>query len=162
MNVVLVSPYRGAIFEYSGVKIQPLGVSYIGAALKKAGHNIQIELLENSDSLPDIDGADVVGISCNAVQFKSGLRVAKSAKEQGKIVIMGGPHPTSSPDEALKSGVVDYVVRAEGEATAVELLEGLKYGKHFNPKKVLGISYIDKGTDSIVHNPNRPYIENLD
>jgi anaerobic magnesium-protoporphyrin IX monomethyl ester cyclase len=162
MNVVLVSPYRGAIFEYSGVKIQPLGVSYIGAALKKAGHNIQIELLENSDSLPDFDGADVVGISCNAVQFKSGLRVAKSAKEQGKIVIMGGPHPTSSPDEALKSGVVDYVVRAEGEATAVELLEGLKYGKHFNPKKVLGISYIDKGTDSIVHNPNRPYIENLD
>ena len=128
MNVLLVSPYRGAIFEYSGVKIQPLGVSYIGSALQQAGHNVQIELLENSDSVPDFTGADVVGISCNTVQFKSGLRVAKSAKEDGKIVIMGGPHPTSSPEATLRSGSVDYAVRAEGEVTSVELLDGIKSG----------------------------------
>ena len=162
MNVLLVSPYRGAIFEFSGVKIQPLGVSYIGAALKHAGHNIQIELLENSDSVPDFTGADVVGISCNTVQFKTGLRVAKAAKEKGKIVIMGGPHPTSSPEETLRSGYVDYAVRAEGEVTAVELLAGIKSGKNFNPRNVLGLSYIDKETGIIVHNPGRPFIQNLD
>jgi len=161
MNVLLVSPYRGAIFEYSGVKIQPLGVSYIGSALQQAGHNVQIELLENSDSLPDFTGADVVGISCNTVQFKSGLRVAKAAKEEDKIVIMGGPHPTSSPEETLCSGFVDFAVRAEGEVTAVELLAGIKSGKNFNPGKVLGISYIDKETGSIVNNPDRPFIQNL-
>jgi len=162
MNVLLVSPYRGAIFEYSGVKIQPLGVSYIGSALQQAGYNIQIELLENSDLMPDFAGADVVGISCNTIQFKSGLRVAGAAKEEGKIVIMGGPHPTSSPEETLRSGFVDYAVRAEGEVTSVELLAGIKSGKNFNPRKVLGISYIDKDTGSIVNNPGRPFIQNLD
>ncbi|HEK86826.1 MAG TPA: radical SAM protein [Candidatus Aminicenantes bacterium] len=162
MNILLVSPFRGTMLELSGIKIQPLGISYIAAALKQAGHNVQIDLLENADSTPDFTGAEVVGISCNTVQFKPGLQVAKAAKEEGKIVIMGGPHPTSCPEEALGSGYVDYVVRAEGEVTVVELLEGLKSGHDFNPKNILGISYVDKETGIIVHNPNRPFIQNLD
>lgn len=162
MNVLLVSPYRGAIFELSGVKMQPLGVSYIGSALRAAGHDVRIELLENQDTLPDFTGADVVGISCNTVQFNSGIKVARAAKAQNKTVIMGGPHPTSSPEEALRSGLVDYVVRAEGEVTAVELLEGLATGKRFDPSKVLGISWIDGESGKIVHNPPRPFIRDLD
>jgi len=162
MNVLLVSPYRGAMFELSGVKMQPLGISYIGAALKAAGHDVQIELLENSDSLPDFTGADVVGISCNTVQFNSGLKVARAAKEEGKIVIMGGPHPTSSSEEALRSGFVDYAVRAEGEVTSVELLEALKSKRSFEPGKILGMSWIDKESGRIVHNADRPFIQNLD
>jgi len=162
MNVLLISPYRGAIFELSGVKMQPLGISYIGAALGAAGHDVKIELLENCDSLPDFTGADVVGISCNTVQFNSGVKVAKAAKEEGKMVIMGGPHPTNSPEEALRSGYVDYVVRAEGEATSVELLEALKSERRFEPEKILGISWIHKESGVIVHNPDRPFIQNLD
>lgn len=162
MNVLLVSPFRGALLELAGIKLQPLGVSYVGAALKAAGHEIEIQLLEDDSALPDFTGADVVGISCNTVQFNSGLKVAKLAKELGKIVIMGGPHPTSSPGEALRSGFVDYVVRAEGEITAVELLEGIKNGKSFNPAKILGLSWINKETGKIVHNPARPFIQDLD
>ena len=118
MNVLLVSPYRGAIFESAGVRMQPLGISYVGAALKKAGNDVQIELLEDPEILPDFSDVDVVGISCTTVQFNPGLKVAKAAKDLGKIVVMGGPHPTSSAEETLQSGVVDYVVRAEGEVTA--------------------------------------------
>jgi len=162
MNVLLVSPYRGAIFELSGVNMQPLGISYIGAALKANGHEVQIELLENQDTLPDFNGADVVGISCNTVQFNSGLKVAQAARAHGKTVIMGGPHPTSSPEEALRSGFVDYAVCGEGEATAVELLEGLKTGKMFDPGAIRGISWIDRGSGRIVHNPGRPFTQNLD
>jgi anaerobic magnesium-protoporphyrin IX monomethyl ester cyclase len=162
MNVLLVSPYRGAIFELSGVNMQPLGVSYIGAALKANGHEVQIELLENQDTLPDFNGADVVGISCNTVQFNSGLKVAQAARAHGKTVIMGGPHPTSSPEETLRSGFVDYAVCGEGEATAVELLEGLKTGKMFDPGAIRGISWIDRGSGRIVHNPGRPFTQNLD
>jgi anaerobic magnesium-protoporphyrin IX monomethyl ester cyclase len=162
MNVLLISPFRGALFGLIGVKMQPLGISYIGSALRAAGHDVQIQMLEDETAVPDFTGADVVGISCNTVQFVPGLKVAKLAKELGKIVIMGGPHPTSSPDEALKSGYVDYVVRAEGEVTSVELLEGLKAGRNFDPSKVLGISWIDKATGNIVHNPARPFVQDLD
>ena len=169
MNVLLISPYRGALLELAGVKMQPLGVSYIAASLREAGHNVQIQLLEDHTALPDFTGVDVVGISCNTIQFNPGLKVARLAKELGKIVIMGGPHPTSSPEEALSSGYVDYVVRAEGEETSVELLDGLSegsrsgtFGKRFDPRKVLGISWIDKESGKIVHNPGRPFIQNLD
>ena len=162
MNVLLISPFRGALLELAGVKMQPLGVSYIAASLKEAGHDVQIQLLEDETALPDFTGADVVGISCTTIQFNPGLRVAKLAKQLGKIVLMGGPHPTSSPEEALGSGYVDYVVRAEGECTSVELLEGFKAGKRFDPSKVLGISWIDKDSGKIVHNPGRPFIQDLD
>jgi anaerobic magnesium-protoporphyrin IX monomethyl ester cyclase len=162
MNVLLISPYRGALFALAGAKMQPLGLSYIGAALRAAGHDVQIQILEGQTALPDFTGADVIGISCNTVQFNPGLNIALLAKQLGKTVIMGGPHPTSSPEEALSSGYVDYVVRAEGEATSVELLEGLKAGKRFDPSKVLGISWIDKECKKIIHNPDRPFIQNLD
>ncbi len=161
MKVQLISPYRGAIFELSGVKMQPLGISYIGAALKEAGHEVQIDLLENPFTLPDLSYSDIVGISCNTIQFNSGIKAAKAAKELGKIVIMGGPHPTSRPEETLKSGYVDYVVRSEGEETSVELLEGLKNKKDFDPGKVLGISWVDKESGRIIHNPPRPFIKDL-
>ena len=118
--------------------------------------------MENQNTLPDFNGADIIGISCNTVQFNSGIEVAKAAKELGKIVIMGGPHPTSQPEEALKSGYVDYVVRAEGEITAVELLAGLKQKNNFNAGKVLGVSWIDKESGRIIHNPSRPFIQDLD
>jgi len=161
MNVLLVSPYRGAIFESAGVRMQPLGISYVGAALKQAGHDVQIELLEDPETLPDFTDADVVGISCTTVQFNPGLKVARAAKNSGKIVIMGGPHPTSSAEETLQSGFVDYVVRAEGEVTATELLEGLKFNGGFNPLKINGLSYVDKESGKIVHNPPRAFIPDL-
>ncbi len=162
MNVLLVSPYRGAIFESSGIVMQPLGVSYVGAALKEAGHDVQIEILEDPDSLLDFTGADVVGISCSTVQYKPGLKVARQASEEGKTVIMGGAHPTSSAADVLKTGFVDYVVRGEGELTAVDLLEGLKENGHFQAEKVPGISWRDRETGIIRHNAPRPFISDLD
>jgi len=162
MNVLLVSPYRGAIFESSGIVMQPLGVSYVGAALKEAGHDVQIEILEDPDSLLDFTGADVVGISCSTVQYKPGLKVARQASEEGKTVIMGGAHPTSSAADVLKTGFVDYVVRGEGELTAVDLLEGLKENGHFQPEKVPGISWRDRETGIIRHNAPRPFVSDLD
>jgi anaerobic magnesium-protoporphyrin IX monomethyl ester cyclase len=162
MNVLLVSAYRGAIFELVGVSLQPLGLSYIGAVLRAAGHQVEIQMMEDAAALPDFTGADVVGISCNTVQFNSGLKIAKLAKALGKTVLMGGPHPSCRPEEALLSGAVDYVIRGEGELAAAELLEGLKAGKSFDPRKIPGISWIDRESQTVFHNPERPFIQDLD
>ena len=161
MNVLLVSPFRGALFECAGVRLQPLGLSYIGAALLAAGHEVQFSVLHDPSTLPHFSGAQAVGISCTTTQFKPGLGVAAAAKAAGKIVVMGGPHPTSSPDEALRSGVVDFVVRAEGETTAVELFSGLEE-KRFDPGRILGLSWMDRTSGRIVHNRPRPFIDDLD
>lgn len=161
MKILLVSPFRGALFECVGVRMQPLGLSYIGASLLAAGHEIKFTVLHDPSTMPDFSDVQAVGISCTTVQFKPGLKVARAAKAAGKIVVMGGPHPTSCPDEALGSGAVDYVVRAEGEITSVELFDSLDR-QRFDPGNILGLSWIDRSTGRLTHNPPRPFIENLD
>jgi anaerobic magnesium-protoporphyrin IX monomethyl ester cyclase len=161
VKILLVSPFRGALFECAGVRLQPLGLSYVGAALLEAGHEIEFVVLHDPTTVPDFAGAEAVGISCTTTQFKPGLMVAQAAKAAGKIVVMGGAHPTGTPEEVLQSGFVDYVVRAEGEVTAVELFGGLEQ-KRFDPAGVLGLSWIDRDTGRIVHNAPRPFVENLD
>lgn len=148
------------MFESVGVRMQPLGLSYVGAVLVAAGHEIDFVVLHDPSTVPDFTSAQAVGISCTTIQFKPGLAVARAAKDAGKIVVMGGPHPTSCPDEVLGSGAVDYVVRAEGEATAVELFEGLGQ-QRFDPGKILGLSWIDRSTGRFIHNPPRPFIDDL-
>ena len=165
MRVLLVSPYRGKTYESVGIRVPPLGLLYIAGALREAGHDVKLDLSENEESQDKIDfyDADIVGITSTTSQFNKALRIAKLAHKQGKLVIMGGPHPTSSPEETLKSGYVDYVVRSEGEATAVELLQALEQANgHFDASKVLGISWNDKETGTVMNNPTRPFIWDLD
>ncbi len=162
MNVLLLAPYTGAIFEGAGIRMQPLGLSYVGATLKKAGHDVKLEALYDRHALPDFSNADIVGISCTTFQFKQGLKLAKAAKEERKTVVMGGPHPTSRPDEVLNSGFVDFAVRAEGELTMLDLVETLHNGKRADFSKIPGLSWLDEGTGRVVHNSDRTFVSDLD
>ncbi len=162
MNVLLVSPYRGALFDVAGVRVQPLGLCYVAAALRAAGHAVRIDVLESPDVLPDLAAVDLVGISCNTVQFLPGLRVARAAHDAGLPVVMGGPHPTSCADEVLQSGHVDFAVRGEGEVTMVELLDGLAQGHRFAPARIAGLSWRDPESGRIVHSAGRPFVAELD
>jgi len=165
MNVLLVSPYRGKTYESVGIRIPPLGLLYVAGALRHAGHDVKLDLSEKADSQEYIDfsDADIVGITSTTSQFNQALGIAKRAREEGKTVIMGGAHPTSSAEETLRSGYVDYVVRSEGEQTATELLYGIQESNgNFDPAKVQGISWYDEDSDTIVHNLNRPFIQELD
>lgn len=165
MNVLLVSPFRGKTYETVGIRVPPLGLLYVGGALRQAGHDVELDLSEDDEKQDQLDfgDTDVVGITATTSQFKKALTIARAVHEQGKTVIMGGPHPTSSAEETLRSGCVDYVVRSEGEETTVELLQGIgESNGHFDPSKVLGVSWYDKETDTVVHNPPRPFIKDLD
>ncbi len=165
MKVLLISPHRGKTYESVGIRVPPLGLMYVAGAIRQAGHDVQLELSEDTASQEQLDFAyaDVVGITSTTSQFREALKIAQVAHEAGATVVMGGAHPTSSPDETLRSGFVDYVVRSEGEATAVELLTGLKESNgNFDPSTVQGVSWYDKETDRVVHNPPRPFIWDLD
>ncbi len=97
---------------------------------------------------------DLVGISCFTCSARSAADYARVAKEVGAFVVVGGYHPTALPEEMLASSAVDAVVRGEGERTFEELVRGAAL------ERVLGLSYRDG--DRLVHNPDRPLIEDLD
>lgn len=154
----------------------PMGIMYIAAYLESRGHAChlvnQSELARTAtagDSLPleeRVMGVlerlqlDLLGISCAVNELNHVLGFARRLKARfpSLRIMAGGPMPTSMPDLFLRSGVIDFVVRREGEQIVENLVRCLEQGG--DPGEVKGLSFRRENT--IVHNPDHPLIENLD
>ncbi len=78
----------------------------------------------------------------------------KRANPSIKITFVGPP-VTTSPDKALhECAAIDFVCRREFDFSVVEFANGKPL------PEILGISYLQDGT--VVHNPDRPQVDNLD
>ena len=101
---------------------------------------------------------DVVGISAITRTQPPSYELARALKAINPRVrvVFGGPHATAHPDEALEAG--DVVVRREGDATLVELMERFASDPAAPClEDVQGISYLTPD-GGIVHNPDRPFL----
>ena len=98
------------------------------------------------------------GFTTNAYSCARTCELAKKVNDN-IVTVAGGIHFSYTPDESLRNyPEIDYIVRGEGEQTLVDLIKTLhQKGSLYN---VQGISWRHNGT--IVHNPPRPLIENLD
>ena len=70
---------------------------------------------------------DVVAISCLTSNAYRGYRIADAFREKGKIVVMGGIHPSLLPDEALEHA--DAVVIGEAEGVWEKILDDIESDK---------------------------------
>ena len=102
----------------------------------------------------------IVGLSCMTLTISRGIELARKIKEfaPNTLIVMGGIHPTVMPDDCFKSGVVDIVVKGEGEQTLSELYQRVEAGKSY--EDLDGIVY--KKDDAIVHNQGRALLKNID
>jgi hypothetical protein len=89
--------------------------------------------------------------------FRSDVRMAEMMKANRpdiKIAFVG-PHVTVRSEESLKaSDAIDFVARKEFDYSVTEFARGRKI------EEIDGISY--RKNDKVVHNPDRPFIEDLD
>jgi len=89
--------------------------------------------------------------------FKGDIRLARAMKDANprlKIAFVG-PHVTVLPEETLRdSSAIDFIVRREFDYAVVEFAQGKPLSD------ILGASYRRNG--SIVHNPDRPAVADLD
>lgn len=161
MNILLVYPY----YPYATVSTfeEPAGILYIAAALLKAGHNVDVADLtfnrEMKGLAEKVLWADVAGISSPTPLFGTADTVLRFIKKIKPSIfsIVGGPHATANPLDALKAGF-DVAVIGEGEATVVELARAIEGKIHFGP--VGGLAYLEDGV--LRFTGPRPFIENLD
>jgi len=104
---------------------------------------------------------DVIGISVSTSAYKAALNISRLSKKINPNVkiVFGGIHPTVLPEEVLQTKLVDIVVRGEGELTFLEVIKALEDGKPI--RGILGASFV-ADDDSIVHNPDRELIADLD
>jgi radical SAM superfamily enzyme YgiQ (UPF0313 family) len=156
-RILLVKPSgrKGLSFAFDLI---PLGLEYIAAYIEDTVEKVDIVDLEMDrrkfqDCL-HFYRPDLVGISLSATEHNQTLILANAAKKIGATTVIGGYHPTAVPDLMLSYPQIDVVVRGEGEQTIRQLLE------QGTAENVLGISYKKNG--KIIHNENRPRIENLD
>ena len=103
---------------------------------------------------PDIVGATAVSMTVN-----KSLSILKDYKSLSPniVTVIGGPHATFDSIGMLNSGVVDFVVRGEGEITFSELLDTLSNGGDLS--SINGISYKSEG--EIFHTPDRDLIKDI-
>jgi hopanoid biosynthesis associated radical SAM protein HpnJ len=100
---------------------------------------------------------DFVVLFTSTPGFPGDIRLAHAMKQANpklKIAFVG-PHVSVLPERALRDcSAIDFVVRREFEYATVEFAQGKPLSE------ILGVSYRKNG--EIVHNPDRPLLDNLD
>jgi len=126
MKILLVSPIRDPHqFTNKAILIPQLAL-FILQGLTPEKH--EVVLAEEEYMQLDLDmECDVVGISCMTSNAYRGYRIADAFRKKGKIVVLGGVHPSILPDEALEHA--NAVVVGEAEGVWEKILEDIENDK---------------------------------
>ena len=125
MNVLLLHP--NSPFLMDARTFPPLGVLYLGAALKANGHTCSVVDMGLGSSIEGYS-PDLIGISCTTAhipELRPLIARCKSAY-RGVPIILGGPHFSCLPDDGLKYGCP--VVMGDGEEAITEITGTLHCG----------------------------------
>lgn len=147
----------------------PLGLGYIASVLRQHNYDVGIydigpQEMKVSDVISEIkkENCSIVGISSIIGNHGNAMRLAKAIREAipDITLVVGGPHASFIPEEVMKQGDVDVIVRFEGEETIVEVMDALSNNNTHDLKKVAGIAYRENGAFHV--NELRPLIKDLD
>ncbi|MBI5561404.1 MAG: B12-binding domain-containing radical SAM protein [Deltaproteobacteria bacterium] len=168
--MILINPQKGrriqlgAFASYVPLNV-PFGIGFLSGYLLMKGKAVTVvdeevtpltvDMLENYVRKTHVP--HIFGISCLTANINRGLEIARLIRElyPSSTIIMGGIHPTVLPDEVVKSGLVDIVVRNEGEVTLYRLYEAVKEGRDY--RDIPGISYLEGG--DAVHRGAAPLVD---
>ena len=156
-KIIFIEPKSPNLHIFSKFPLPRLGIFILGAILKEKGWDVEI-IVEQSQKLDfeKMKCVDMVGISTITPTAPRAFAIADRLRCSGVPVIMGGPHVTFLPDEALEHA--DYVIRGEAEEALIRFIETWENGKNFS--EVPNLSYKTNG--KIFHNPLEPLQRSLD
>jgi len=162
-KVLLISANRCAQPD----PVFPLGLTYLNAALRRAGHSTAwIDLLVNAERLDDVLDSfrpDFVGISLRNIDdvlirnqetfFGDAVSLGSRIRQRTRCpIILGGSGFSLYPERLLDLAGADYGVRGEGEAGLVALIAALEGGGSL--AGIPGLVFRSNG--SIGVNPSAP------
>lgn len=130
----------------------PFFLGYTASLLRKQGYNVfaldgvAIDIHEDEFIERTLAKCpDIILMETTTPSFYYDINLAMKIKKIDKniLIVMSGTHATVFPEEALKSGYVDYVISGEYEITFAKLIE--KLSKNLPLDDIKGISYRKNG-----------------
>ncbi len=110
------------------VLLPPLGLITVAAILPQDWEYQLVDRNIRAVTEAEWNWADLVIFSAMIVQKSDMIEQIQEAKRRGKRVVVGGPYPTSMPEEMEAVGV-DYLILDEGEITLPLFVEALERGE---------------------------------
>jgi anaerobic magnesium-protoporphyrin IX monomethyl ester cyclase len=177
MNVLLLNPpFRGRFSRAArspgvtrgGTIYYPIWLAYAAGGLERDGFQVRLvdapaaglSLERILAGLADFPPRLAV-LDTSTPSLASDLRAAAEIKTRFPecAVVVVGTHVSALPEETLRaSAAVDAVARREYDATVLDLARSIRNGG--DASAVAGLSFSRDG--AIVHNPDRPLLEDLD
>jgi len=167
MKILLINPSQADVYGKAlSPTFPPLGLGYIGAVLEREGHKVHIldfdaDRMNNKKIIEFLKRfkPSLVGLTATTPTFNHAVSVAELVKSIDKIpVVLGGIHATIVPEKCISNKFIDFVIKSEGECTAVELARALEKNEDFS--NIDGLFY--KNDEKIIQNKNRELIKDLD
>lgn len=138
MKVLCVHP-SPLMYTKIFLRLEPLGLELVAGAVRKAGHDVrlidlQVETPRAYFSLIDEWNPDVVAFSCNYLaNVPEIVDLAKETKRRlpRSFLVVGGHSASFVATEFLEhaEGAIDCVLKGEGEAAIVRLLEAVPHDR---------------------------------
>lgn len=148
---------RVLFIQNNGIQ-ESIGVANLSGILKANGHQTDLLLVSHTaDLLSSIRAYDphLIALSGLTGVHQALVKLALNIKRHFNVpVIMGGPHPTYSPDVIENPGI-DIICRGEGELAMLELADKLEKGEECTKIRNLFV----KTRNGVVHkNEIRPAV----
>jgi len=169
-KIIIIAPYYGSLYEKTrihreGVLYSPsLTLAVLGGSIIK--YDFQVELLDLNllKNFSDIDLINLLkqfspqyaGVTFTTPLFDEMQRITRIIKNFNKDIILigGGPHASSLPEETLRNSLFDIIVQGEGDFILPRIVSG---------EDIQGIPNIFyRRNNQIIKNPCVGYIEDLD
>jgi radical SAM superfamily enzyme YgiQ (UPF0313 family) len=169
-------PQRSPAVTKSGTLYFPIWLAYCTGVLEKEGFDVSLvdapaRGLDQKDVLHHAETfrPALIVMDTSTPSIHNDIRVVEELKKvlPTSFVVLVGTHVSALPEEALSSSThIDAVARREYDYTVRELARLLKSGGGRRPgdgelKQVEGLSF-RSGDGLVIHNPDRPFIEDLD
>lgn len=149
----------------------PLGLAYIAAFLREAGHDVAIcDMRHGGHSREDFMAEvrsfrpDLMGLGLYTVTVPVAEEISQLVKAWADVpIVVGGPHPAGAPEECARNRHFDFAAVGEGEVMMRELADCLE--SEGDPRTVAGLWFTVDPKDpesELVVNAPRGWIGDLD
>src|SRR5213593_844987 len=164
MRVLAVHP-GPLMYTKIFLRLEPLGLELVAAAVRRAGHEarlIDLQAGTHKDYFRLVDDwqPDVVAFSCNYLaNVPEVVDLAKltRARRPDTFIFVGGHSASFTAQELLEhaGGAIDCILKGEGEASVAELLEAVEHDRR-SISRVSGVVTLDR------EGPPARLVEDLD